>query len=174
LDYVELDDTARLLELGAGELAMGVRLRPGATLRFRELNLAFARTIMNSPVSAGAIAELVAEHALSNDGIMDAIAKSRSVTEAARQEGVSQRSLHRRLISLTRRPPSYWLDLGRARRALAALPSELPLAEIAYLAGYADQAHLTRSFSFRFGTTPGRFRRSNRLMRLAGHQGFSG
>jgi len=50
----------------------------------------------------------------------------------------------------------------------------MTLVEIAMAAGYADQAHFTRSFGAPFGAPPGAFRTEPRLMRLAALPGFSG
>lgn len=51
---------------------------------------------------------------------------------------------------------------ARARRAFALITeSNLPLAQIAAVAGFADQAHLTRSVRTLTGFPPGAWRRSN-------------
>jgi AraC-like DNA-binding protein len=72
--------------------------------------------------------------------------------------GVSSRSLQRRLAA----EQSGFTDLVMlARQHLAAdllLGSNLPLAEIGYLCGYADQAHFCRLFERGVGLSPGRYR----------------
>ena len=50
--------------------------------------------------------------------------------------------------------------LDRARRLLA--ETGLLTKEIAALCGFSDQAHLTRLFARRFGTTPSAFRKGDR------------
>jgi AraC family transcriptional regulator len=59
-------------------------------------------------------------------------------------------------------PHAYVIDrrLDRARRLLAA--GDLPIAGIALDCGFADQAHLTRMFVLRLGTTPARYRADSR------------
>lgn len=118
--------------------------------------------------------ELVSETAATNDEVVAALAASRSVAEAARHLGITTRTLNRHAWAALGAAPSFWLDLSRSRRALAALGSGLGLAEIAALAGFADQAHFTRSFGALFGMPPGRFRRDRVLMRRAADPGFSG
>lgn len=49
--------------------------------------------------------------------------------------------------------------LDRARRLIK--NAAMPLAQIAASCGFADQSHLTRQFSRRFGATPGQFRRQS-------------
>jgi AraC-like DNA-binding protein len=57
--------------------------------------------------------------------------------------------------------PSVFRSERRFRDALALLADfTTPLASVALDAGFADQAHLTRDFRARTGTTPGAFRRS--------------
>ena len=46
----------------------------------------------------------------------------------------------------------------RLERARAMLVSDMPLAEIARVCGFADQSHLTRAFRTRYGVTPGEAR----------------
>lgn len=48
------------------------------------------------------------------------------------------------------------LRVNRARELL--LRTRLPLARIAYRAGFADQSHMTRQMKQRLGTTPGGLR----------------
>lgn len=63
----------------------------------------------------------------------------------------------------------YGVSLGTYLRRLRVewvadrlLESDVPLATLAYRAGYADQAHLTRAFKRRTGWTPAAFRRAHR------------
>ncbi|MGK9286369.1 helix-turn-helix domain-containing protein [Sinorhizobium meliloti] len=109
-----------------------------------------------------------------NDDLVGALASTSTVMIAARQLGVSERTLHRHVRKRTGEAPSFWIELARARRALRALRVGLPLAEVAFDAGYADQAHFTRAFGARFGCSPAKFRRNPLLMPLAGRPGFAG
>jgi AraC family transcriptional regulator len=61
-------------------------------------------------------------------------------------------------------PPHQYVTARRVERAKLLLDSddELPLAEIAALAGFSDQSQFTRHFKRLAGATPGQFRRSAR------------
>lgn len=176
LNYSTFDGVARSLVLPPRTRLTGLRLRAGATLAPSML-----QGLEHDLASCGSeqacrdlMVAAVEDMAETNDELIDAVASARVVTSAARRLGITARTLHRHLVARTGRPPSFWLDLARARRALRALATEAPLAEVAFLAGYADQAHLTRSFAARFGLPPGRFRADRRLMRLASQPGFAG
>jgi AraC family transcriptional regulator len=87
-----------------------------------------------------------------------------TVAEMAAHLGLSpshfSRSFHRSLNM----PPHRYLMSRRLIRVLALLAtSSMPLAEIALLAGFCDQSHLSRYFRNHFGLTPRCFRRQNRV-----------
>jgi transcriptional regulator GlxA family with amidase domain len=83
-----------------------------------------------------------------------------SVAGAARRAGLSREyasRLHRRCLGL---PPSAVRAEERLRRALALLAdTRMPLSQVAIEAGFADQAHLTRTIRTATGRTPGDLRR---------------
>ena len=62
--------------------------------------------------------------------------------------------------SLGMAPYAYVMDrrLDRARHLLAETPQSVK--EVAGICGFSDQAHLTRLFVRRYGTTPSAFRRA--------------
>lgn len=100
------------------------------------------------------------------------LARSPSVRAAVRATGLCERALERLTRQATGRTPTYWLALARVRRAAQALPSAVPLAELAHTHGYADQAHMTRAFGRWFGLSPARLRASHEALhavRLAGY-----
>lgn len=51
--------------------------------------------------------------------------------------------------------PYRYLTMRRLDHAKAAILAGLPLAEAAFLSGFADQSHMTRQFKRAFGLTPG-------------------
>ncbi|WP_054160116.1 AraC family transcriptional regulator [Rhizobium sp. AAP43] len=60
-------------------------------------------------------------------------------------------------------PPYRWVVLKRIERAKELLSStDLSISEIAYLCGFFDQAHLTRTFTAKAGSTPAQWRRAIR------------
>ena len=83
-----------------------------------------------------------------------------SLAELSTVAGLSRFELVRRFRADTGMPPhAFQIDLriGRARRMLAA--GEAPAA-VAASCGFADQAHLTRTFRRSVGVTPARFARA--------------
>jgi AraC-like DNA-binding protein len=83
-----------------------------------------------------------------------------SLAELSTVAGLSRFELVRRFRTDTGMPPhAFQIDLriGRARRMLAA--GEAPAA-VAASCGFADQAHLTRTFRRSVGVTPARFARA--------------
>ena len=90
------------------------------------------------------------------------------VQDAAERLGLSPRSLHRRATAALGYGPKTLERIIRFRRALRLVrSSRLGLAEAAYRAGYADQAHLTNEFRRLGGATPRALSSGGRLVRTA-------
>lgn len=95
-------------------------------------------------------------------GLLRSVAETPSVGAAVRQSGVS----HRRFIAEFRHAvglaPKAYLQVQRLQNALKALRTDpaAPLADVAALAGYADQSHFGREFVAFAGVTPARYRAS--------------
>lgn len=140
-----LDATPRMVRIAAGSRMTGYRLRPGAWVEPGDVTGAL------SDISA-----LIRYDAEVGEAIT-ALATG-PVAHVARQAGMSQRGLQRCFAAAVLPPPGFWRMLGRARRAVATMASDAPLAELAIDAGYADQAHMTRDFRRWFGLTPHRLR----------------
>jgi AraC-like DNA-binding protein len=100
------------------------------------------------------------------------LADAPSVAGAARQLGVSERTLERHTLAGTTRAPGFWKNLARVRRAAVALSRGDSLAEIALEHGYADQAHMTREFRRWFTLSPHRFRLQADLVAQAATPGY--
>jgi hypothetical protein len=69
-------------------------------------------------------------------------------------EGLSTRSVQRRVSRATGLTQAAIRQIRRAERAVELLSGGVPACEAARLAGYADQAHLTRSLNRFVGQTP--------------------
>ncbi|WP_162742450.1 AraC family transcriptional regulator [Nitratireductor sp. OM-1] len=139
-----------MVRLDAGTCLTGYRLRPGTTLDLAEFEIA-DRDVSNLDTEI----EALTRHDQEISEIIDALClPGNSVHRLARQQGVSERTLQRRFRHLSLPTPAFWRQLGRARRAVQALPCRVPLAEIAAHYGYSDQAHMTREFVRWFGWTP--------------------
>lgn len=88
-----------------------------------------------------------------------------TVGELSSVSGLSPRHVIRSFQAATGLPPHAYQRQLRVERARSLLVGQgpraepMPLAEIALVAGFADQAHLTKAFKKVVGTTPGRYRR---------------
>lgn len=84
-----------------------------------------------------------------------------SVADAVRAGGLSHRHLLLRFRAWTGLAPAQHARMHRMQDALQALRRhDVPLADVAALAGFADQAHFTRDFRAFAGMTPGEWRRA--------------
>ncbi len=81
------------------------------------------------------------------------------VTEVADALGLSARQLQRRVADAVGYGPKALARILRFRRlqALAARPPVAPLVDLAFDAGYADQAHMTAEVTRLAGLSPVRF-----------------
>ncbi|MFI6329962.1 helix-turn-helix domain-containing protein [Micromonospora chersina] len=84
------------------------------------------------------------------------LAAGATVAATAAEVGLGARALHRRSRLLFGYGPKTLARILRMRRALDLARSGAPLAEVAVLAGYADQAHLTREVKELAGVPPTR------------------
>ncbi len=84
-----------------------------------------------------------------------AILRHGSVSEIAREAGLSYRQLQRRFAAEIGMPPRTFLKLLRFREALIDIQAnEDSLADAAAARGYADQAHMARDFRALVGVPP--------------------
>lgn len=67
---------------------------------------------------------------------------------------VSSRTVRRRFLRATGMTPTTIAQIERAQRAAALLGRGVPILDVVYEAGYADQPHLTRSLRRFYGLTP--------------------
>ncbi len=150
-----LQPGAKSVPLRAGQRLTGFRLAAGTAISPALLDqLTGHRPETATPRAL--IAECTRRHVNTGEAL-DCLAQAATVQEAARDLGVSMRSLQRMLRRATGQSPAFWLQLARARRA-ARLIGTRPLAEAACMAGFADQAHMSRAFRRWFGVTPSAFR----------------
>ena len=137
-----LDARMRVLYSMAGADLWGARLTPGAQI---PPDLVHALDADGPDQAAAAIAALCAVPEPVRDWLCALrAAPSLSVPRLARSLGVSARTLQRQVKSSTGQGPLFWARLMRLRQALSEAQQGLPLAEAAYAAGFADQAHFTR------------------------------
>ena len=156
----ELDMRPRIVRIAAGQTVSGCRLRPGASLTpgaftaFKRETVDLDQLIESEMALDGEIGDVI-------DALTACDASSR---RTARLAGVTQRTLQRRFRSLGLPAPDYWRLLGRARRAAGTLACGVPLADLACMHGFSDQAHMTREFVRWFGATPAQLRKNTVLL----------
>ncbi len=174
----------------AGTILVGVRFRPGrggpalglplTELRDQRVDLAdvlpgLARQLPGDLSPGGALGRLIRETArLASEGPPDALvsraarllAASRDRTdELARDLGVSERQFRRRCLHAVGYGPKTLHRVLRFRRFLSrvdAADGPMDLSRIAFEAGYADQAHLTRESVCLAGLPPAALARARR------------
>jgi len=173
-----LDDTARYVDSESGDTYYGWRLHPGACLNRRQGRSQVSEELVKDLVTrfqadpthgTVQVLNLLDELFSADTEIVDALnslKKQQSVLYAARDVGVSERTLQRWLTEKTGRSPTYWRGLARARQSAQSLlkrvniDNRISLAELAADFAYADQAHLCREFQRWFGCSPSAMLRS--------------
>ncbi|MEV0596622.1 helix-turn-helix domain-containing protein [Nonomuraea cavernae] len=88
--------------------------------------------------------------------IVAALRSGLSVHEVAWQLGYSERQFHRRSVAGFGYSPKTLQRIVRFQRALRLARSGVPLAEVALISGYADQAHLSHEVKRLSGVSPRR------------------
>jgi AraC-like DNA-binding protein len=176
------DTGPRVQALAAGARSSGIRIRPGAAgsvlgvpaceLRDRQVaaelvwtepdaaaladRLAMAPPDRRLELLAGAVARRGAQPDPLVLGAVGALtAPAANVADVARQLGISERQLHRRMLAAVGYGPKLLARVARLRRLVAL--GDAPLAWRALDAGYASQAHMTEEVRRLTGTTPVRF-----------------
>ncbi|MDB5653325.1 MAG: Transcriptional regulator, AraC family [Tardiphaga sp.] len=87
-----------------------------------------------------------------------------SIAEVATACGLSRGYFIRAFREATGQTPHRWMLEKRVERARGLLTeSELALADVALVCGFADQSHFTRIFSRLIGVPPGNYRRTARI-----------
>ncbi|MES2941844.1 MAG: AraC family transcriptional regulator, partial [Pseudomonadota bacterium] len=97
------------------------------------------------------------------DMLLSRLDGSSSIADIATACSLSRSHFIRAFRETTGQPPHQWLQGQRMERARQLLSeTSTPLAEIAFLCGFADQSHFTRAFVRATGATPGKWQRSIR------------
>ncbi len=156
-EITTLDDAPYRIEMPAGTYFKGYRMRAG--VRFSSANL--LKSLHDLPpdhigiedrLFAFTNLEPLVEDAL--EALQEQALEGGRVALAAARLGIHQRRLQRGLKRHTTRSPARWLALARVRKASRLLAAGTPLADAAFDAGFADQAHMTRAFRQWLDTTP--------------------
>jgi AraC-like DNA-binding protein len=83
---------------------------------------------------------------------------ARGLPRLTERLGISERTVRRRCVSAIGYGPKMVDRVLRFRRVVRLIHARMPLAAAAHLAGYADQAHLTRELQQLGGLTPRQLR----------------
>jgi AraC-like DNA-binding protein len=132
-------------------LGATVRAMAGATTR-----VPLARVTGPDAARVAARARAALEAAVAGDGPPP----ERAVADLAATVGSSRFAVYRSFRAAYGLSPSDYLRQCRLRAARGMLAAGRPSAEVAALAGFADQSHLTRWFQRYFGVTPGAYQRA--------------
>lgn len=173
-------DTRAYVTEGAPSTWVGVRFYPGTApavlgvpaheLRDRRVELAdlwpteevrrLQARIAAASDAAGALEEIALERATPPDPVLlrlvSALDAGRPVAATADELGLGARQLHRRSLAAFGYGPKTLARILRLQRALALARAEVPFAETAARAGFADQAHLARDVKELAGMPLGR------------------
>jgi AraC-like DNA-binding protein len=185
-----LDRSARRVLLDAGTALVGLRVAPGSRFAWdagappvppveRSLAdgavvprdvLAWARRLQRTPERAAELLDEAAARWIRPPdahvvALLSAIAAGDRDARAA-TDGASMRTWRRRMRDATGAPATFWRALHRVRTAARLLATEgAAPSDVAFRAGYADQAHLTRAVRQWFATTPAALRRDGAALR---------
>ena len=96
------------------------------------------------------------------DRLADPASPGPSLGELASSVGISRFQLLRRFTHLYGMPPRAWLLNRRVERARQLIADGERLSVAALRAGFADQSHMTRTFTRMYGFTPGEWQRVHR------------
>jgi AraC-like DNA-binding protein len=79
-----------------------------------------------------------------------------SIADLAQELGMSDRQFHRQFLRVVGMPPKTFAVCQRILTALKLRTEtpDMPISDVAYSAGFADQSHLTRMFKQYMRTTP--------------------
>ena len=162
-----LQTAAKPAVMRTGDRLSGFRLVPGASIE----ESALLQAVQGCAPDPDHIATRLADFTRQSAHVQEALAclgQAVTIASAARDLGTSMRRLQRLTHRETGQSPGFWFGLARVRNAARLITAKTPLAETAFTAGFADQAHMTREFRRWFGVTPRGFLSDPRLISQAG------
>jgi len=131
-----------------------------AALGFEEALIESCVLLMSRHASARAPTAAVGNLGVVRDRLAQDLAATPPLTELASLAGLSKYQVLRGFQKQYGLPPHRWLLCLRAERARSHIRSGLSLATAAAASGFADQAHMTRTFARVYGFTPGSWRKA--------------
>jgi len=167
-----LDASAYTVSIEAGVFMKGLRLKPGTRIDEKRLLASVQRQHFEFEDLSSRIASFTHLPRRVVEALDCLASDVSSIARAATELGVSQRSLQRLLKRETGRPPVYWMLLARVRKAARAAFEPLPLAEIAAMHGYADQAHMSREHKRWLNVSPSKLRCGSEVLDQLSASGY--
>jgi len=183
------DTAYRLVDLPPGTTITAIRFRTGAAgVLFGDMPVSEARDdqpllaglwgesdarelterLAEAPSPAGVLEAAVVARLSSVDDVDPVVVRAvslfdtpapPSVSGVAEEFGLSERQFRRRFVHAVGYGPSTLVGVLRLERAMRLFESPERTADVAAVAGYADQPHMTRELRKLAGVTPGRLRR---------------
>jgi len=128
-------------------------------MRREELLLGLTADILRESGDAEADRPIPSSVARARDLIDEDPAGDISLARMARESGLSRFQLVRAFSKATGLTPHAYLVQARVHLARRLIGGRMPLAEVAAASGFADQSHMTRAFTARYGLAPGVYAR---------------
>lgn len=167
-----LFDQTKSIASVAGTSLRGFRLKPGVNINEAALLL----SINNQYLDHNQVLERLSDYVMRSSSVSEAIeclsSGVNTVQAAAKQLGMTPRSLQRLMLKETARSPSYWLRLSKVRRAAREVLTT-PYAELVGDYHYADQAHLCREIKHWFGLPISRLKQSKDFYRQINDRAYA-
>ena len=155
-----LFDWTHRLTVKADTRYVGFRMKPGAQIDENEL----LASVPTDAMDVKDVTFLLNEFSQQKEAVEEALnclsSDIQTVAQAAKEIGVSQRTLQRLIVKESDRSPVYWMMLARARKAERALFNPISLVDVAEQFGYSDQSHMAREMKRWFGVSPSVLRNS--------------
>lgn len=166
-----VDDDPTMRHLCLALLSRPQNDNPRSLVFERSLTLAmlayFIRRYCGSKPTRAAGRDIVLEPwqlKLAEEAILDCLHQPLRISVVAERCGVSPEYFSRAFRSTTSETPCRWLMQRRVERACQMIKgTDERLADIALACGFADQSHLTRTFTTVLGITPSAWRTVQRL-----------
>ena len=168
-----LEDRTYSVAIDRGDIYTGYRLKPGTIVNEDRLLTAVQGEVYLHEEVCFRLENFTTISDPLNEALTCLASGIGSVAGTARQLGLSQRNLQRLVLRGTGKPPVFWLQLARVRRAGRAVNGTESLAEIAYAYGYADQSHMTRDFKRWLDISPAALRTGAMQRRQLHESGFA-
>ena len=150
----ELSQSAYTVPTIRGSHIRGLRLRPGIQIFHDELQFWLQNRNPTEIFESDQFSEFCLESENLTDALQCLASGKRTVPAAAKELGVSLRTLERLVKKGTERSPYFWFSLARARKTARSLYEVDSLSVAALEGGFTDQSHMNREIKKWFRKTP--------------------